>query len=414
MNLSKTAFEIAEKYGTPFYLAYPDRFRDNYRNFVKEFSKYYDKIILGYSFKTNYTPFLLESIRDEGNQYFAETVSELEYELALKVGFPGERIILNGPIKTKSLLLNAIQHKSIINLDSLYEVEYIISLKNDNPSINIKVGLRINMEIETANGQSAIQAGLRTSRFGFTEETLAIAIAKLRNHGIIINSLHGHTSSTNHVVENFQIIARKLLAVCQSYDLNDLEYLDLGGSFFGAAPKEIDVTTKPSYADYAHGTFEVLFENSWFNKIKPYVVIEPGASVVTNVFEFITKIYQHKKIGHQHYIMVDGSIFQVRLLGSKSNFPFQVYSQNSEQPKILATVVGSTCMEIDQLANDIVLNHYEHGDLICFKAEGAYRMNMTPQFINRRAPIITINETGNYDLMRGRQTVDDFYNSIYQ
>ena len=110
--------------------------------------------------------------------------------------------------------------------------------------------------------------------------------------------------------------------------------------------------------------------------------------------------------------MVDGSIFQVRLLGSKANFPFQIYSQNTEQPEILATVVGSTCMEIDQLANDIVLNHYEHGDLICFKAEGAYRMNMTPQFINSRAPIITINENGKYDLMRGRQTVDDFYNSI--
>ena len=412
MNESKTVLEIAEKYGTPFYLAYPDRFRNNYRTFVKEFSKYYDKIILGYSFKTNYTPFLLEAIRDEGNYYYAETVSELEYELALKVGFQGERIILNGPIKSKSLLQNAIQHKSIINLDSLYEVEYIISIKNDNPSLSIKVGLRVNMEIETANGQSAIQAGLRTSRFGFTEETLALAITKLRSHGIIINSLHGHTSSTNHVVENFQIIAKKLLAVCQYHDLNDLEYLDLGGSFFGAAPKEIDVTTKPSYADYANGIFDVLFENSWFNKVKPYVVIEPGASVVTNVFEFITKIYQHKIIGNQHYVMVDGSIFQVRLLGSKANFPFQIYSQNTEQPEILATVVGSTCMEIDQLANDIVLNHYEHGDLICFKAEGAYRMNMTPQFINSRAPIITINENGKYDLMRGRQTVDDFYNSI--
>lgn len=412
MNESKTVLEIAEKYGTPFYLTYPDRFRNNYRTFVKEFSKYYDKIILGYSFKTNYTPFLLEAIRDEGNYYYAETVSELEYELALKVGFQGERIILNGPIKSKSLLQNAIQHKSIINLDSLYEVEYIISIKNDNPSLSIKVGLRVNMEIETANGQSAIQAGLRTSRFGFTEETLALAITKLRSHGIIINSLHGHTSSTNHVVENFQIIAKKLLAVCQYHDLNDLEYLDLGGSFFGAAPKEIDVTTKPSYADYAHGIFDVLFENSWFNKVKPYVVIEPGASVVTNVFEFITKIYQHKIIGNQHYVMVDGSIFQVRLLGSKANFPFQIYSQNTEQPEILATVVGSTCMEIDQLANDIVLNHYEHGDLICFKAEGAYRMNMTPQFINSRAPIITINENGKYDLMRGRQTVDDFYNSI--
>ena len=112
MNESKTVLEIAEKYGTPFYLAYPDRFRNNYRTFVKEFSKYYDKIILGYSFKTNYTPFLLEAIRDEGNYYYAETVSELEYELALKVGFQGERIILNGPIKSKSLLQNAIQHKS--------------------------------------------------------------------------------------------------------------------------------------------------------------------------------------------------------------------------------------------------------------------------------------------------------------
>jgi diaminopimelate decarboxylase len=403
---------LANKYGTPLYIAYPDLFKKNIQNFRNAFLSHYDKVILAYSLKTNYTPVLLETICTEGKCFYAETVSDAEYGLAQKAGFDGKRIILNGPVKSRALLLTAIRQSSIIHLDCEYEVDDILSIQAENPTLKIKVGLRVNMEINTSNGESALQNGLQASRFGFTERDLSLIIPKLKKNGIIINALHGHTTSINRVVENYKIIAKRLLEVCNNYNLNDIEFLDMGGSFFGAAPLEINASNKPSYQDYATGICDVLLADEFFCRYKPFIVIEPGTSVVCNVFEFLTKIYQHKVIKNKHYVIVDGTEAQVRLLFSKTNFPFEEVSLNAPQKPIKTMIVGSTCMEIDILANDVNLSHYRNGDLLLFKAEGAYRINMTPYFINRRVPIIEISEDGSEKRSRKRQSIEEFCKTV--
>ena len=90
--------EIANEVGTPFCLAYPDRFQKNLTDFNNAFKNRYNRFLLSYSFKTNYTPFLLDIVKSNG--FIAEVVSEIEYDLAQQVGFKGDRIILNGPIKS--------------------------------------------------------------------------------------------------------------------------------------------------------------------------------------------------------------------------------------------------------------------------------------------------------------------------
>jgi len=391
---------IAEAVSTPFYIAHPDIFRENVKNFSKAFSDIYPKFIFSYSFKTNYTPFLLETIQEE--DLFAETVSEIEYDLAVQFHFPGNHIILNGPIKTDALLEKAIANRSIINLDSLYEIQSIINIKKKWPNKDIHVGLRINMEITKADGSSAIQAGLAESRFGFSDEMLKEAIPYLKENGIKINSLHGHVSSTNHSVENFKTIAARLVKIGKNYELNDIEFVDLGGSFFGAAPKEVDTSKRPSYCDYAQGICNILLQSDWFQHNKPYIVIEPGASVVTNVFELVTKIYQHKKIHERNFIFTDASVYQVRPKSSNTNYPYAQISNRDAEEEIIADIVGSTCMETDIIANQVKLTHYRHGDFLIFKGSGAYRQNLTPFFINPRCAIIEMTADG-YKIIRKRQ-----------
>lgn len=58
---------------TPYYLFYRDRFIYNITSFRDAFKSFYDKVILAYSFKTNYTPPLLTEIKNYGG--YAETVS---------------------------------------------------------------------------------------------------------------------------------------------------------------------------------------------------------------------------------------------------------------------------------------------------------------------------------------------------
>ena len=392
--------DIAKEVGTPFYLAYPDQFNANIEGFHEAFSSLYPHFILSYSFKTNYTPFLLKAIKDHG--FYAEVVSEIEYDLATLLGFRGDNIVLNGPIKGEALLTKAINNQSIVNLDCLYEVDSVLKIKEQNPSKQISIGLRVNMEINTNNGASAIQGGLKESRFGFTEAMLEEVIPSLKKSGIKIVSLHGHTSSTNRVVDNYKIIANRLLDVCEKFQLDDVKFLDLGGGFFGAAPKEVDTSKRPSYKDYAKGIIETMTQRPWFNSHQPYILIEPGASVVTNVFEVVTKIHQQKKIHGKDFVIVDASIYQVRPPSGKANYPYDECSDKPVQDPITADIVGSTCMEIDVVANQVKLTHYRNGDYLVFKASGAYRQNLTPFFINPRCAIVELTSDG-FKVIRKRQ-----------
>ena len=53
--------------------------------------------IIGYSYKTNYLPSLIKEMSNLGA--YAEVVSRLEYDLALKIGVKPNKIIFNGPLK---------------------------------------------------------------------------------------------------------------------------------------------------------------------------------------------------------------------------------------------------------------------------------------------------------------------------
>lgn len=400
--------KVDQECGTPFYLAYPDRFVNNLQSFRKAFTDIYPNFILSYSFKTNYTAVLLQRAKETG--CFAETVSSMEYNLALQKGFAKDKIIFNGPIKSFEDIKTALQNKSILQLDSEYEVEHVLKIHQENPSDEIKVGLRINMEI--GSGSIALQGGLRQSRFGFTNDVLKKVVPQLKAAGIKIISLHGHTSSSNRVVENYQMISSRLMEVRRDFDLNDIQYVNVGGGFFGAAPEGIDVSQKPKYTDYAKGICDTLLADEWFRANKPFIVIEPGASVVSNVFELVTKIHQHKNIQGQDFVFADASYFQVRPFLTKMNLPFTQYSSNPEEPEITADIVGATCMEVDKLAEGVQLKHYSHGDYILFRAVGAYRQNLAPLFIIPWSPVVEYSPTGDVKVLKNRQDASDLLNML--
>lgn len=332
--------------------------------------------------------------------------------MAVKLGFAFNKIIFNGPIKTYSEIKTAILNGSILNIDSEYEIEDISKIRKEFPNVDICVGLRINMEIDTDNGSSAIVGGLKESRFGMTENTLSLVIPRLQELDVKIISLHGHTSSTNRIAENYRIISRKLLEVQSKYNLNDIKYFNVGGAFFGAAPECLDVSSKPTYIDYAEAITSTFLENDWFKSNEPYIVIEPGASVVSNVFDLATKIYQKKTIKNMNMVFVDASIFMIKSIRSMVNYPTEIYSINSKESKIKANIVGSTCMEVDIISKDVELEHYSYGDYIIVRGVGAYRNNRLPFFINSRPPIVELMGEGKYQILRNRQTAEDMLISL--
>ena len=106
------------KFGSPFYILDLDRFHRNYNDFLQRFKKIYSNTQIAYSYKTNYIPQLCKVAKELGG--WAEVVSEMEYELAVRVGVKPEEIIFNGPYKSPGGIENAVLADSVVNLDSFY------------------------------------------------------------------------------------------------------------------------------------------------------------------------------------------------------------------------------------------------------------------------------------------------------
>lgn len=394
--------ELDEKFGSPFYIMDPDKYKNNINCFLTAFKRKYKKVKAGYSFKTNYVPSLCKIALEEN--VMAEVVSEMEYELAKKIGF--KNIIFNGPIKRSPILIKALEQGAIINIDSEYEVDILCDYKKQHSDKDIKVGIRININLTDKNGNSTIQCGLRFGRFGFPDNLIGKNIERLQKIGVKIISIHGHTSSSDRAVLNYKIITQQMLRTCQQYELNDLEWFDIGGGFFGAAPEGMDLTGRPTYENYADCILKETLTNEWFLRVQPTIVIEPGSSVVSNVFSYYTKVYQNKKIGKVNFVIVDGTVFDVKPTMHSNNLPCKVYRAVENEQSYICDVVGSTCMEKDVILKDINMPRMEAGDFIEFHGVGAYTISLTPTFINFLEPIL-INNNGRFIEARKRQTIDD-------
>ena len=100
MKLNKQIIsDLRKEYGDAFYLLDSKQFRSNYTELKNAFSSIYSNFNIAYSYKTNYTPKLCKIVNELGG--YAEVVSEMEAELAMRIGVKENRIIWNGPIKIR-------------------------------------------------------------------------------------------------------------------------------------------------------------------------------------------------------------------------------------------------------------------------------------------------------------------------
>ena len=105
---------LRKEYGDAFYLLDSEQFRNNFLELRDAFRSIYPNFNIAYSYKTNYTPKFCKIVNELGG--YGEVVSEMELEIALRVGVEPNRIIWNGPIK------NAEKLEAFLNLLQGYEI----------------------------------------------------------------------------------------------------------------------------------------------------------------------------------------------------------------------------------------------------------------------------------------------------
>ncbi|MBN1182933.1 MAG: pyridoxal-dependent decarboxylase [Bacteroidales bacterium] len=382
MKLNYNRLETAAKtFGDSFYILDIEKFKKNYRELESAFNQYYPTEI-AYSYKTNYIPKICKTVDEEGG--YAEVVSDMEYELAIKIGVKPERIIVNGPYKPLPHLEKFLVNGSIVNLDSYNEVELLRTIIEKHPDKTFNIGIRCNFDIESGT----------SSRFGFdttNNEFYNLADELIENKQVHFINLHCHFPNRDLKYAKKRVV--NLLDIYKKIHRNGQPtMLDIGGGLGGKACDAVKQQLPYETADYQNYA-EIIakgFKNE-FNHISnpPTLILEPGTALVADTLEFVCKVLEIKNIRGKYFAMATGSKVNFNPMASTMNLPIRTYSYEDKNSKYYDSIdiSGYTCMEGDYLHKNYKGN-LNIGDFIVVENVGSYSVVFKPPFIRPNVPII--------------------------
>lgn len=392
------------------YISKPENFETEYDLLINSFRKHYHNVNIAYSFKTNYIPNFLNIVKNKNG--YAEVVSVMELELALKVGFLPKNIFFNGPFKHKKETLEFLSLGVLVNLDSYDEFKWIEKFAEESKTI-CRIGIRLNFNLPE-----------NPSRFGISinDKSVQEIITKSNsNKYLSFESLHYHYAPRKLSV--WETCAKEFVSFLDDLDLSvisNLKFISLGGGMFSRMDKYIGKQLPfdiPDFDDYANNSLKYIVD--YFNatpelSVAPEILIEPGTALASKALDFAVQVVSMKNINDVIYINTSGSKYNMNPSPNRINSPVEVYNANIKDAIHVkkAKLSGYTCIESDIIHDDFS-GDVANGDTIIFKEVGAYSVVMKPPFILPDVAIIEFNTfTNRYDLIREKQTFNDVFQNF--
>ncbi len=395
--------DLVDKWGSPLFVISEKQIRSNQRNALRIFKSRYPKVQFAWSYKTNYLKAVCAVFHSEGS--WAEVVSEFEYQKARRLGIPGENIIFNGPDKSDSALLNAINENAKIHIDHFDELYKLIELTEETQK-KANVAIRVNMDVGVYP---------KWDRFGFNYENGEAWQALKRiitSRNLKLIGLHTHIGTYMMSADAYKTATIKLVDLAKglknNYNLN-LEYIDLGGGFASHntllgqyLPAEEVV---PSIEQFADAISSGLFELSGSLDELPTLILETGRALIDDAGYLITKVLANKRLSTgKRAIIIDAG---VNILFTSFWYKHKIHPANETGVHTEESAIyGPLCMNIDCIRESIVFPNVKKDDLLVIDYVGAYDMTQWMQFINMRPNVVMIMQDGTVELIRKSEDID--------
>lgn len=396
--------QLEEKFGLPLYIFNSDQFIDNYNELLSEFKAVYPNYKISYSYKTNYTPRVCQIVKDLGG--YAEVVSDMEYELAKKLGYENNKIIYNGPVKGCKLeehILNG----GLLNIDNYEEAKRVRNIAIKNTSNKFEVGIRFNIDV----GADFI------SRFGFDEksEEFSKSLKLLEDTpNISIVGVHCHISRARGL-QAWEKRAKEMIRIADKYIQGIPKYISLGSGMYGHMDDELKQQFQqpvPTYQDYAVVVLTLFaehYKNTEEDK-KPIVFTEPGTTLVSKYFDIICKVDNIRNVRGRNLASLTCCLYNLGEICSMKKLPIQVFGDEGEYYNSI-DLMGYTCLEQDCLYPDykgnIAVDNY-----VLFGNVGGYSLVSKPPFIQPNCAVIEISNDDNVVLIKRQETNEDIFSTF--
>lgn len=376
---------------------------DLLKNALKE---HWGNYLVGYSVKTNSLPWLLQYMKKQ--DFFAEVVSEEEYELAIRLGFLGNQIVYNGPIKSREIFEQVLLDGGILNMDSHDEPIWLSEFCKAHPNRIVPIGVRVNCDIRTLCPEEELVEE-EGGRFGYCYEDghlgeVIKAVKQIPN--AVLAGLHLHSSTQSRTVKVYGALAKMAVQIAKEYDL-ELRYVDMGGGYFGGRDD------KPSYPDYFQEICKEL--KTYFDPAKTKVIAEPGVSLISRGITFVTSVVDYKDIRNHRFLVTDGSRTNLNPLVTRHVYPHHFIYRDRDKRQNLPSqwICGFTCMEYDRLFEITDEPELKPGDLVVYDTAGGYTMCLNPLFIKYLPAVYVTKQDGKIWKARDAWGIDEYLQKCY-
>lgn len=395
--------DLLAEFGSPLYIISEKTIRETYKEAVAAFNTRYPKVQFAWSYKTNYMNAVCRVYHQEGS--WAEVVSGFEYEKAIANGVPGNKIIFNGPDKSRDDLTLAIKNGSLIHIDHFDELYDIINL-TEKIGEKAKVAIRINMD-----------TGIypQWDRFGFNYENGEAwsAVNKIMpEQNVELIGLHTHIGTYILTPGAYGVATKKLTDLAVRIDRkfdHAIKYIDLGGGFAskntlkGAYLPGSD--TCPTFDDYAEAITDSLNNSDIKHDRLPTLFLETGRALIDDAGYLAGTVLANKRLADgRRSLVID---IGVNMLFTSFWYEHNIVPAQDHQPDTEDTsIYGPLCMNIDVIRAAVQFPLLEKGDHVVISRIGAYNMTQWLQFITYRPKIVMINMDGKPEIIRGNENYE--------
>ena len=425
--------DLAERFGTPLFVLDEADFRGR----AAEFAAAFGADAVHYAAKAFLSVEIARWVAAEGLSL--DVCSGGELMVALRAGFPPERIALHGNNKSTAELVAAVEAGvGRVVLDSFHEIVRLNAIARER-GVVVPVLVRLTVGVE-AHTHEFIATAHEDQKFGFSlaagsgadssASDAAEAVRRvLKADHLRLVGLHSHIGSQIFDTEGFEVAAHRVVRFLAALHRDpglDREHgadalaavgrLDLGGGFGIAYRAEETPLDVPRLADQLREIVKRECHAAGLDA--PQIAVEPGRAIAgpgtVTLYEVGT--LKDVPLGPDHrrrYVGVDGGMSDnVRTALYDARYDCRLVSRSSaidgSGEAVLSRVVGKHCESGDIVVRDCWLPaDLAPGDLLAVAATGAYCYSMASSYNRLPRPAVVAVRDGTARVLLRRETDQD-------
>ena len=328
----------------------------------------------------------------------AEAASIEEVQIALRSGITADKIIFDGPAKTKAEIQFCIDNNIYINMDSFEELHRVNALLGDNK--NFKAGMRLNPALGIGKIGDTSVAG-KKSKFGINIDEYSEKVQTAFEEHSWLVGVHVHVGSQGMLLAELVNGTKKVFDFAR--ELYGLERFDLGG---GLPVVYRDEDPNISFRDYT-AALKRDVPHLFDGKLK--LLTEFGRRVYADTAIAVSNI-EYVKDDKQIVAHLGADMFLRRVYKPEDWFHKLTVLDHSANviPKLKQTytVAGPLCFGGDFLSREVSLPKVIEYDLLIIHDVGAYTLSMWSRHCSRFTPKVIGIKNGKVETLKERETIN--------